>query len=118
MAAATPPGNAVIHPRGPVACADIKGHDVGFYYPFGAGSFPPPNPGVTGLMIYAFDGGATGDKIGFAPVLANANADCSLTSPTVMGAKATALPVTSGNITITQKGAPMMDPTSATSAGH
>jgi hypothetical protein len=98
---ATAPANAVVAAQGPVTCADVRGNTASFYYPFGPGSKLPPNPAVTGIVIVAVDGGPTGDRIGFEPVLAGANADCSQDSPTVKLAVASALvPVTSGSISV------------------
>ena len=98
---ATAPANAVVAALGPVTCADVRGNTASFYYPFGPGSKLPPNPAVTGIVIVAVDGGPAGDKLGFEPVLAGANADCSRDSPTVKLAEASAvLPVTSGSITV------------------
>lgn len=102
-AAGTPPSDILIAPKGPNTCADIQGDTVAFYYPFAEGSMPPPNPGVTGLVVVGVDGGAAGpDRIGFAPVPAGA-VDCSVSGPTATGAKATALPVTSGDIKVTPR---------------
>jgi hypothetical protein len=103
QAAGTPPSNILIAPKGPNTCADIQGDTVAFYYPFAAGSTPPPNPALTGLLIVAVDGGQTGhDKIGFAPVVGG-QVDCSVSGPMATAAKATALPLTSGEITVTDK---------------
>jgi hypothetical protein len=101
--AAAPLSANVIAPRGPITCSDVEGTDVSFYYPFGTGSVPPPNPALTGIVIYAHDGGATGDTIAFAPVNAGVLPDCSLASPLVTGLKLTALPVTTGGITVTPR---------------
>lgn len=87
-----------------MTCADIRDDTAWFYYPFGPGSVPPPNPAVTGILIVAVDGGASGDKFGFVPVLAGANAACSQEAPSVTPAKATAVPVTSGATTVDDRG--------------
>lgn len=99
----TPPANLLIAPQGPVTCAAFHGDEVAFLYPLAAGSKPAFPPNATAILIYARAGGPGIGRIGFTPPLPTAtfNNNCGLSTPQALGAKTTALPITTGTITVT-----------------
>lgn len=92
-----------IAPQGPVTCADFDEDTVSFLYPLNDKSEPPAIRGME-ILIVATDGGPSpaDDKVGNAGPLPPAafGGNCDLTSPQATFAKANALPLGEGQVTV------------------
>lgn len=101
-AVGTPPSNLLVAPQGPVTCAAFRPGEVSFLYPLGPGSRPALPPGFTAILIVAKDGGPHGpDAIGFVgPAPIQTFTGCGFATPQALAAAATAMPLTTGSITV------------------